>query len=117
MKNMDAYTLLLDTGNSILKSVCYGDDLESKMESDSKTLEVSHFRGINTSNDRLQYYDFFVFTNDEKYCIAKNRVLGLSKLSPTHALAYMDYIKRTTDFAPNKELPYFENHSLFETKN
>lgn len=115
--NQSAYMILFEIGSTVLKGICYGENLEKAMESDSKTINLSYFRGMATSEGRLSYYDLFLFTNEENYCISKNRVIGVSKLSSSHALAFMDFLKRTTDFAKAKELPYFENHQLFEVKN
>lgn len=113
----DAYMLLIDAGPNIMKGICYGENLEEEMEKDTKSLNVSYFRGLSTSDSRMAYMDIFTFTSDKNYVIPKNRVVGLSRLSSTHSLAFMDFIQKTTDFAEAKELPYFENHQLFEPRN
>lgn len=113
-----AYMILLEIGQSIIKAVCYAEDIEKSFESDTKSISVSFLRGIGSSAGQFTYSEIFLFTSEENYVINKSRVIGFSELSTTHSVAFMDYINRTTNFSKSSEIPYFENLQLLQqTKN
>ena len=115
---MKTYCIFLDAAGTILKTIAYyKGDLTSDFEGDKKLLIFSFLRIMSTSGGVLAYGDLFQFTNEEEYGIPRDRIVGFAELSNTHSLAFMDYIKKTTDFAKAREIPYFENQSLFEPKN
>ena len=117
-QNVTAYMILIDMGAQIVKGIAYGTDLQKDMNDPNVlALDVSFFRGLQTNGQQMGYYDIFLFTSEENQSIQKNRVIGVAPLSTTHAVAFMDYLNRTTNFAKAKELPYFENNHLFEPKN